>query len=64
MADDSGIILLLSLSRADGGAIDPDARLSTHSMDIALLADGQSFSGGGMDAPVLSEDGKNAVLLL
>ena len=58
MADDSGIILLLSLSRADGGAIDPDARLSTHSMDIALLADGQSFSGGGMDAPVLSEDGK------
>lgn len=26
MADDSGIILLLSLSRADGGPIDPDAR--------------------------------------
>ncbi|WP_294517729.1 hypothetical protein [uncultured Pseudoflavonifractor sp.] len=57
MADDSGIILLLSLSRADGGPIDPDARLSGHTVHASLLADGQSFGGGGMDNPVLSEDG-------
>ena len=57
MADDSGIILLLSLSRSDGGPIDPDARLSGHVMHAGLLADGQSFGGGGMDTPVLSEDG-------
>lgn len=57
MADDSGIILLLSLSRADGGPIDPDARLSAHTMHADLLADGESFGGGGMDTPVLSEDG-------
>lgn len=57
MADDSGIILLLSLSRLDGGPIDPDARLSGHVMHAGLLADGQSFGGGGMDNPVLSEDG-------
>ena len=56
MADDSGIILLLSLSRSDGGPIDPDAQLSGHVMHAGLLADGQSFGGGGIDNPVLSED--------
>ena len=57
MADDSGIILLLSLARADGGPIDLEARLSGHTMHAALLADGRSFGGGGMDNPVRSEDG-------
>lgn len=57
MADDSGIILLLSISRSDGGPIDPNTRLSGHVMHASLLADGQSFGGGGMDTPVLSEDG-------
>lgn len=58
MADDNGIILLLTLSRVDGGSIDPEASISGRSTNVELWADGERFSaGGGLDNRVLSADG-------
>lgn len=59
VADDNGIILLLTLSRADGGAIDPAIRLSSKSMHVKLYAGGEEFGGGFDRLPVLSDDGKS-----
>lgn len=60
MVDDNGIILLLTLSRADGGKIDPKASISGRSTNVELWADGERFSaGGGLDDRVLSTDGKS-----
>lgn len=59
VADDNGTILLLTLSRADGGDMDPAIRLSSKSMHVKLFADGEEVGGGFDRLPVLSEDGKS-----
>lgn len=59
VADDNGVILLLTLSRADGGDMDPGIRLSSKSMHVKLFADGEEVGGGFDRQPVLSEDGKS-----
>ena len=56
VADDSNIMLLLALSRADGGKIDPEASLNTNSMDLMVKVDG-SYSGR-CTSYQLSPDGK------
>ena len=43
VADDSNIMLLLALRRADGGPINPEARLNTNSMDRSLKVDEMLF---------------------
>lgn len=63
MADDDGVILLLSLRRADGGAVDPDASLRSNTIGCALLAGGVSI-GSGFQPSVLSEDGKTLYLCM
>ena len=56
VADDNGVMLLLALSRADGGAIDPEASLRTNSMDARLVADGESFLGSSASARSPDQD--------
>ena len=56
VADDSNIMLLLALRRADGGPINPEARLNTNSMDLSLKVDEMLF-GRSTDYQ-LSSDGK------
>lgn len=59
MADDNGVILLLTLSRADGQKIDPAARLSSNFMRAALWTVNSEARGGFDRPPLLSEDGKS-----
>ena len=56
VVDDDNIMLLLALRRADGGAIDPEASLTTNSMNLRLEVNGNSF-GRSTDYQ-LSPDGK------
>ncbi len=60
IVDENSALLLLSLCRADGEAIDPRARLRTNTLDVELLADaGESQTGSsGFTGPRLSEDGR------
>lgn len=59
VVDDNGLILLLTLSRADGGEIDPNIRLDSKSMHVKLFADGKEFGGSFDRLPALSDDGKS-----
>lgn len=54
--DDSNFMLLLALTRADGEPIDPEASLTTNSMDLEVTVDGHYF-GRATDYQ-LSPDGK------
>ena len=56
VVDDSNFMLLLALTRADGEAIDPEASLTTNSMDLEVTVDGHYF-GRATDYQ-LSPDGK------
>ena len=61
IVDENGAMLLLALARADGGEIDPNASLRTHTLDARLLVDGdQSTAVGssGFTDTQRSEDGK------
>ncbi len=58
MVDENGAILLLALSRADGGDIDPDASLRTNSMDATLTVDGKTFLGSSGSASSPDQDPK------
>ena len=61
VADDTGMLLLLSLTRTDGAEIDPDLQLGGGSQTVApfLMLDGEEvhFGGGGVEQ-TLSGDGK------
>ena len=56
VVDDSNFMLLLALTRADGEPIDPEASLTTNSMDLEVTVDGHYF-GRATDYQ-LSPDGK------
>ena len=57
--DQTGAVFLLALSRADGGPVDPEARLECNTMGFDVLIDGEPMTGGmDREPPVLSEDGK------
>ena len=43
VVDDSNFMLLLALTRADGEPIDPEASLTTNSMDLEVTVDGHYF---------------------
>lgn len=66
VADDTGALFLLSLTRTDGGALDPQLRLSggTSALAPSLLADGTPLRyGGGVVDCTLSEDGKTTYFI-
>lgn len=58
VVDDNGAMLLLALSRADGGDIDPEASLRTNSMRATLTVDGEDLGGSLSGAGAASEDPK------
>ena len=64
VADDTGMLLLLSLTRTDGAEIDPDLRMYFGDMSLegTLSLDGKkvltSSGGYGMDGRIRSGDGK------
>lgn len=64
VADDTGMLLLLSLTRTDGAEIDPDLRMYFGDMRLesTLSLDGKkvltSSGGYGMDGRIRSGDGK------
>ena len=66
VADDTGMLLLLSLTRTDGAEIDPDLQLGGGSQTVApfLMLDGEEvhFGGGGVEQ-TLSGDGKTLYLV-
>lgn len=63
VVDDSGALLLLALSRTDGGEIDPAAGFNTFTMWSRLLADGDDFGGSsGFQGRERSEDGRTLYL--
>lgn len=63
IADDSGVLLLLGLSRTDGGEMDSNIQLGAGSPAMApgLLLDGEAVNcGGGVLERTLSGDSKTA----
>lgn len=64
VADDSNIMLLLALRRADGGLIDPEASLNTASMHLNLEIEAEKGAGShGLLGRQLSQDGTTIYLL-
>lgn len=66
VADDTGALLLLSLTRTDGAVLDTDLQLGVGSPTLApgLLLDGEAVeSGGGVVEQTLSGDGKTLYLV-
>ena len=66
VADDTGMLLLLSLTRTDGAEIDPDLQLGGGSQTVApfLMLDGEEVHfGGGVVEQTLSGDGKTLYLV-
>ncbi len=64
VADDSNIMLLLALSRADGGKMDPEASLNTASMHLNLEIEAEKGAGShGLLGRQLSQDGTTIYLL-
>lgn len=59
IVDENGAMLLLALSRAGGGEIDPKASLCTHTLRARLLLDDKPLGNGyfGFEEPQLSADG-------
>ena len=59
IVDRRGAVFLLALTRADGGAVDPEAALRRNTVDFRVLVDGVWLTGSMRDEePVLSADGK------
>ncbi|HJC40341.1 MAG TPA: DUF4179 domain-containing protein, partial [Candidatus Intestinimonas pullistercoris] len=59
IVDRRGAVFLLALTRADGGAVDPEAELRRNTVDFRVLVDGVWLTGSMHDEePVLSADGK------
>ena len=59
VVDQTGALFLLALSRADGGPVDPEARLECNTMGFNVLIDGVPMTGSmDREDPVLSADGK------
>ena len=56
VVDEGNFMLLLALTRTDGGPIDPEISPATSSMDLAVTVDGRSF-GRSTDCQ-LSSDGR------
>ncbi len=57
--DENGVLLLLSLTRADGGDIDPLADISTYTLHADVKAEESGGAGSlQFSRPRLSEDGK------
>lgn len=66
VADDTGALLLLSLTRTDGAELDPNLQLGGGSpvVNPALLLDGKAVdSSGGVVEQTLSGDGKTLYLV-
>lgn len=59
IVDENGAMLLLALTRAGGGEIDPNASLRTNTLRARLLLDDKPLGNGyfGFEEPQLSADG-------
>lgn len=64
VVDDNGALLLLALTRADGGEIDPNANFNTFTMHAELNVEGERYSGSsGLQGHRVSEDGKTIYMV-